>query len=237
MTSQYTLSGTKRENFGKRASKRYRVDNMVPAVIYGASKENQSILVNSFELNNQIKDPQFYSNVIDLNVDKTKIEVILKDLQRDPQKSFITHIDFLVIDQKVKIHVNVPFKFINEDTCHGVKVDGGKISHIITEIEINCLPKDIPENIVVDIAKLEINQSIHLTEITFPEGVELLAGGDKDHDTAIVKCYKPVEEVIEDTAPEAIGEPEVTSESKEASPDDEKEGEDVKKENSDSKKE
>ena len=91
MTSQYTLSGTKRENFGKRASKRYRVDNMVPAVIYGASKENQSILVNSFELNNQIKDPQFYSNVIDLNVDKTKIEVILKDLQRDPQKSFITH--------------------------------------------------------------------------------------------------------------------------------------------------
>ena len=120
MTSQYTLSGTKRENFGKRASKRYRVDNMVPAVIYGASKENQSILVNSFELNNQIKDPQFYSNVIDLNVDKTKIEVILKDLQRDPQKSFITHIDFLVIDQKVKIHVNVPFKFINEDTCHGV---------------------------------------------------------------------------------------------------------------------
>ncbi len=236
MTSQYTLSGIKRANFGKRASKRYRVENMVPAIIYGSSKENQSILINSFELNNQIKDPQFYSNVIDLNVDKTKIEVILKDLQRDPQKSFITHVDFLVIDQKVKINVTVPFKFINEEICHGVKVDSGKISHIITEIEINCLPKDIPENILVDIAKLEINQSIHLTEITLPEGVELLTGGDKDHDTAIVKCYKPVEEVIEDTAPEAMEDPEVTSESKEASSGEEKDDEDVKKESSDSKK-
>ena len=105
MTSQYILSGTKRENFGKRASKRYRRENLVPAEIYGTSKDNQSILVNSFELSNQIKDPQFYSNVIDLNVDKKKIEVILKDLQRDPQKSYITHIDFLVVDQNVKINV------------------------------------------------------------------------------------------------------------------------------------
>jgi len=95
MTSQYILSGTKRENFGKRASKRYRRDNLVPAEIYGVSKDNQSILINGFELNNQIKDPQFYSNVIDLNVGKTKIEVILKDLQRDPEKINILILIFL----------------------------------------------------------------------------------------------------------------------------------------------
>ena len=214
MTSQYILSGTKRENFGKRASKRYRRENLVPAEIYGASKDNQSILVNSFELTNQIKDPQFYSNVIDLNVGKTKIEVILKDVQRDPQKSHITHIDFLEVDQNVKITVNVPINFINEDTCVGIKTSGGVISHIITEIEISCLPKDIPENIQVDVQELDINQSIHLTEIKLPDGVEFLSGTDKDHDSAIVKCYQPVEEVIETEAPEAMAEPEDATASK-----------------------
>lgn len=214
MTSQYILSGTKRENFGKRASKRYRRDNLVPAEVYGASKDNQSILVNSFELTNQIKDPQFYSNVIDLNVGKTKIEVILKDIQRDPQKSHITHIDFLEVDQNVKITVNVPISFINEDICVGIKKSGGVISHIITEIEINCLPKDIPENIQVDVQELDINQSIHLTEIKLPDGVEFLSGADKDHDSAVVKCYQPVEEVIDTAAPEAMAEPEDATTSK-----------------------
>ena len=214
MTSQYILSGTKRENFGKRASKRYRRDNLVPAEIYGVSKDNQSILINNFELNNQIKDPQFYSNVIDLNVGKTKIEVILKDLQRDPQKSNITHIDFLVVDQNVKITVNVPIKYINEETCVGVKTSGGVLSHIITDVEISCLPKDIPENIEVDVQELDINQSIHLTEINLPDGVEFLSGTDKDHDSAIVKCYQPVEEVIETEAPEDMAEPEDAKASK-----------------------
>lgn len=214
MTSQYILSGTKRENFGKRASKRYRRENLVPAEVYGSSKDNQSILINSFELTNQIKDPQFYSNVIDLNVGKTKIEVILKDIQRDPQKSHITHIDFLEVDQNVKITVNVPINFINEDTCVGIKKSGGVISHIITEIEINCLPKDIPENIQVDVQELDINQSVHLTEIKLPDGVEFLSGTDKDHDSAIVKCYQPVEEVIETEAPEAMAEPEDATASK-----------------------
>ena len=214
MTSQYILSGTKRENFGKRASKRYRRDNLVPAEIYGVSKDNQSILINGFELNNQIKDPQFYSNVIDLNVGKTKIEVILKDLQRDPEKSNITHIDFLVVDQNVKITVNVPIKYVNEETCLGVKTSGGVISHIITDVEISCFPKDIPENIEVDIQELDINQSIHLTEISLPDGVEFVSAADKDHDSAIVKCYQPVEEVIETEAPEAVDEPEDAKASK-----------------------
>ena len=221
MASQYILSGTKRENFGKRASKRYWRENLVPAEVYGASKENQSILVNSFELTNQIKDPQFYSNVIDLNVGKTKIEVILKDIQRDPQKSYITHIDFLKVDQNVKITVNVPLSFINEDVCVGVKTSGGVLSHIITDIEISCLPKDIPENIEVDVKELDINQSIHMTEIKLPIGVEFISGTDKEHDSAIVKCYQPVEEVIETEAPEAIAEPEDSSAPKEDTADSE----------------
>ena len=149
-----------------------------------------------------------------MKVGKTKIEVILKDIQRDPQKSYITHIDFLEVDQNVKITVNVPLNFVNEDTCIGVKTSGGVISHIITDVEISCLPKDIPENIEVDVQELDINQSIHLTEIKLPKGVEFLTSADKDHDSAIVKCYQPVEEVIETEAPEAIAEPEDATASK-----------------------
>ena len=212
MTSQYTLGATKRENFGKRASKRYRKEQLVPAVVYGASEENKSILINSFELTNQIKDPGFYSNVIDLKLGSEKMEVILKGLQRDPRKSHITHIDFLVVSQDKEIAVNVPLNFINEETCVGVKMSGGILSHIITEIEISCLPKDIPENIQVDVANLDVGDSLHIGEIKLPTGAKLIALSDKEHDTAIVKCYAPIEEVIEDTAPEDIVDPEADGE-------------------------
>lgn len=211
MTSQYVLSAIKRENFGKRATKRYRRENLVPAEIYGISKDNQSILVNGFELNNQTKDPQFYSNVIDLTINSEKVEVILKEIQRDPAKSNITHIDFLMIDQNVKIEVNVPIKFINEETCKGVKISGGKLSHIISETLIICLPKDIPEHLEVDVTDLELNHSLHLSEVTLPSGVELVSGTDKESDTAIIKCYMPAEEVIEDEAPEELDAPEATN--------------------------
>ena len=168
------------------------------------------------ELDKQTKDPQFYSNVIDISLDSAKIEVILKDIQRDPEKSNITHIDFLAVDMNKKINVNVPFNFINEDKCIGIKISGGILSHILNEVEISCLPKDIPENINVDVSDLDLNQSIHLTEISLPEGVELLHGGDKEHDTAIVKCYKPVEEKIEEPTEEAVDDEDKAADSKDA---------------------
>ena len=212
MTSQYILSAVKRENFGKRATKRYRRENLVPAEIYGISKENQSVLVNTFELNNQTKDPQFYSNVIDLSIGDIKVEVILKEVQRDPTKSDITHIDFLMVDQNVKIEVNVPIKFINEDICKGVKISGGQLSRIISETVINCFPKDIPEHLEVDVTDLDINHSIHMSEIILPSGVEIVSASEKENDTAIIKCYMPAEEeVIEEGAPEELAAPEATN--------------------------
>ena len=212
MTSQYILSAVKRENFGKRATKRYRRENLVPAEIYGTSKDNQSVLVNTFELNNQTKDPQFYSNVIDLSIGDIKVEVILKEVQRDPTRSDITHIDFLMIDQNVKIEVNVPIKFINEDICKGVKISGGQLSRIISETVINCFPKDIPEHLEVDVTDLDINHSIHMSEIVLPSGVEIVSASEKENDTAIIKCYMPAEEeVIEEGAPEELAAPEATN--------------------------
>ena len=212
MTSQYILSAVKRENFGKRATKRYRRENLVPAEIYGTSKENQSVLVNTFELNNQTKDPQFYSNVIDLSIGDVKVEVILKEVQRDPTKSDITHVDFLMVDQNVKIEVNVPIKFINEDVCKGVKISGGQLSRIISETVISCFPKDIPEHLEVDVTDLDLNHSIHMSEIILPSGVEIVSASEKESDTAIIKCYMPAEEeVIEEGAPEELAAPEATN--------------------------
>ena len=212
MTSQYILSAVKRENFGKRATKRYRRENLVPAEIYGTSKDNQSILVNTFELNNQTKDPQFYSNVIDLSIGDVKVEVILKEVQRDPTKSDITHVDFLMVDQNVKIEVNVPIKFINEDACKGVKISGGQLSRIISETVISCFPKDIPEHLEVDVIDLDLNHSIHMSEIILPSGVEIVSASEKESDTAIIKCYMPAEEeVIEEGAPEELAAPEATN--------------------------
>ena len=152
------------------------------------------------------------SNVIDLSIGDKKVEVILKEVQRDPTKSDITHIDFLMIDQNVKIEVNVPIKFINEDACKGVKISGGQISRIISETVISCLPKDIPENLEVDVIDLDINHSIHMSEIILPSGVEIISTGEKESDTAIIKCYIPAEEeVIETGAPEELAAPEATN--------------------------
>ena len=209
MTSQYTLSAVKRENLGKRASKRYRRDNLVPAEIYG-SKENKSVLIDVFELNKQTKDPQFYSNVIDISVDSSKIEVILKDIQRDPEKSHITHIDFLAVDMNKKINVNVPFRFINEDKCVGIKISGGILSHILNEIEITCLPKDIPENIQIDVADLEIGHSIHMSEIKMPANVEHAVTVDEEHDSPVVSCYEPKAEKVEDVVEASASDSEET---------------------------
>ena len=151
MALEFTLEALEREKFGKRASRRYRIDNLIPAEIYGESDGNLSVLINSFQLDKQIKDTAFYSQVINLKIGNKNKEVILKGLQRDPTKSTITHIDFLVVRQDKKVVVSVPIKFIGEDDCTGIKVSGGKLAHTMTELQINCLPKNIPDNIEVDV--------------------------------------------------------------------------------------
>ena len=216
MASQFILEAQERDKFGKRASRRYRTNNLIPAEIYGESNENLSVLINSFQLDKQIKDTAFYSHVINLKIGKKNKEVILKGLQRDPEKSKITHIDFQVVRQDKRVTVNVPIKFVGEDICIGIKMSGGKLSHTLTELQVSCLPKNIPDNIELDVSSLDIGNSIHLSEIKIPNEVELSVG-DKEHDTAIVSCYMPKEEKIEEEVqPEAEGEEEIEAEGKDS---------------------
>jgi large subunit ribosomal protein L25 len=166
-------------------------------VVYGDIK-NSNIVLDANEVAKQVKDSGFYSNVIKLTLGKETIDVILKDLQRDPRKSNITHMDFFAVDKNKAVIVNVPIMFINEETCVGVKMGGGMISHIQSELEVSCLPKDIPENITVDIAELEIGHSVHLSEIKMPANVVLATPVDDEHDSPVVSCYEPKAEKVEE---------------------------------------
>ena len=197
MNTEYILEAKTRDSVGTATSKKIRRDKGIPAVVYGDIK-NSNIVLDANEVAKQVKDSGFYSNVIKLTLGEETIDVILKDLQRDPRKSNITHMDFFAVDKNKAVIVNVPIMFINEETCVGVKMGGGMISHIQSELEVSCLPKDIPENITVDIAELEIGHSVHLSQIKMPANVVLATPVDDEHDSPVVSCYEPKAEKVEE---------------------------------------
>ena len=197
MNTEYILEAKSRQSMGTANAKKIRRENGIPAVVYG-DIDNNNIVLDANEVAKKVRDSGFYSSVIQLKIDKDTVDVILKDLQRDPTKSYITHMDFFAVDKDKAVVVNIPIMFTNEDTCAGVKLSGGIISHIQSELEVSCLPKDLPDNIVVDIAELEIGHSIHLSEIKLPANVELATPIDEEHDSPVVSCYEPKAEKIEE---------------------------------------
>ena len=194
-----------REDLGKGASRRLRHTDMVPAIIYGAEKDATNIMLPHNVVTKQLENELFYTQVMTLKVGRKSEKVVLRDIQHHPIKQQVLHMDFLRIDPKNKMHVHIPFHYINEDDAPGVK-EGGKINHIQIEMEVICLPKDIPEFIEIDMGALEMDQSIHLSEIKLPKGVECaaLSHGDDAHDSAVaaIHAVRGAEEV-ETGAPEA----------------------------------
>lgn len=196
--SDFELNAKVREDMGKGASRRLRrLADEVPAIIYGGKKDPQNISLLHKDLAHSLENEAFYSHVINLNVDGKKEDVIIKDLQRHPAKARILHADFLRIDKKQKLTVRAPLHFINEDICVGIKMQGGTVSHSMTELEISCLPADLPEYIEVDMAEVEIDQIVHISDIELPKGVESVAlshGEDHDLPVAAIHKAKAVEE-------------------------------------------
>ena len=205
---EFIVNAEKRERKGTSYSRNIRREGLVPGIIYGAGKAEEIISLNKFEVAKNLENDAFYSQVLDISLEGKKQQVILRDIQRHPAKREILHMDFQRIKADEKINVTVPINFINEDIAPGVKIDGGVISHLISELEIVSLPANIPENITVDLKDLSIDKSIHLSELTLPEGVEitLLQHGAEDSDMAVIVIHKArAEEVEEDltAAPEA----------------------------------
>lgn len=201
MSEEFELNAEAREVVGKGSSRRLRrLEDKVPAIIYGGKKKNpQNITLMHKDLIKATENEAFFSHILTLKVDGKGEQVIVKDMQRHPAKAQIMHVDFQRVSKDVAIHVNVPLHFINEDTSIGVKQQGGVISHSQTEVEISCLPGDLPEYIEVDMENVELDQIVHLSDIQLPKGVEIIAltHGD-DHDSPIAAIHTPKKVVEEE---------------------------------------
>ncbi len=193
MSESFEIQAELRHDLGKGASRRLRRnENKMPAVIYGGGQEAESVTLILKDFVKQLENEVFYTSVLDIVVDGKHESVILKDMQRHPAKGFPMHADFLRIEANKVLKVNIPLHFINESTAQGVKVGGGMVQHQATDVEVQCLPKDIPEFIEVDMLNVDLGDIVHLSDLVLPEGVisTALALGD-DHDLAIASIIAP----------------------------------------------
>lgn len=165
------LTATTRTDLGKGASRRLRHADLVPAIVYGANKEAVSLTFTHKEIIKAEGIEAFYSSILNLEVDGVSEQVVLKDLQRHAFKERIQHLDLLRVDAKHKLHTTVPLHFINEALSESIK-NGGVVYRSINEVEVLCLPADLPSYIEVDISKMEIGDILHLSDIKLPAGVE-----------------------------------------------------------------
>ena len=174
--TNFALNAEVRSDLGKGASRRLRRnESLVPAVIYGGEKPAQSISLLAKDLAKLLENEAAFSHVLTLNVAGANESVVIKALQRHPAKGFVLHADFQRVVAGQKLTAHVPLHFINEATAVGVKQQGGEISHTINEVEVSCLPKDLPEFIEVDMAAVEVGQTVHMSDLKLPKGVELVA--------------------------------------------------------------
>ncbi|EAQ30899.1 MULTISPECIES: 50S ribosomal protein L25/general stress protein Ctc [Idiomarina] len=202
----FNIKATVRTDKGKGASRRLRHADKVPAILYGGKDEPIALELDHNKVNNMADYEAFYSHILTLEIDGKKHQAILKDMQRHPYKPKLTHLDFQRVEKGHKLHTHVPLHFLNEETAKGVKDEGGVVVHHVNDVEIMVLPKDLPEYLEVDIANLSVGDTIHLTDLNLPEGVELveLTKGE-DHDQAVVSITAPrvEKEESEDEAPAA----------------------------------
>ena len=199
MSQEFDLIAEIREDQGKGASRRLRRQGLVPAIIYGAGRPPRALLFDHNKVVKQLENESFYSSVLNVKVGDKSQAAIVKDLQRHPAKRQIMHIDLQRIVEDEVIRMNVPIHFLNEDIAPGVKDGGGKASHLITDVEVVCLPKDLPEYLDIDVAELELDELLYISDIPLPEGVEIpaLAQGPEAN-RPIVSIHIIKEVVIEE---------------------------------------
>ncbi|MBE9561831.1 MAG: 50S ribosomal protein L25/general stress protein Ctc [Proteobacteria bacterium] len=187
----FEINAQRRTDMGKGASRRLRRTGYTPAIIYGSSKEPMSLMVSHNELTKHLENEAFYSHILTVNIDNQSEKVILKDLQRHPYRPIILHMDLQRVSETEKVHMRVPLHFLNEEQCLGVKQGGGVIARQKNNVDIHCLPKDLPEFIEVDLTPMELNHILHISDLILPEGVELAVQtnkGDK-HDLPVVSVH------------------------------------------------
>ncbi len=199
MKQEFNLIAEFRDDQGKGASRRLRREGKVPAILYGAGREPRLLSFDHNKVMHQLQNESFYSSILTIKVEDTTQDVIVKDIQRHPAKPQILHMDFQRIVADQKIRMKVPLHFAGEEIAIGVKVGGGKVSHLMSDVEVSCLPRDLPEYFEIDVSGMDIDDMLYLSDITVPAGVEIIElSHGKEHDQPIVSIHLIKEQVIEE---------------------------------------
>ena len=201
MSGEFVLNAVVRGDVGKGASRRLRNDELVPAIVYGGTQQPRNVSLSHRELVKALENEAFFSHLITLKLADGAEEVILKDLQRHPARPRILHADFQRVSRDRKLHVHIPLHFINQEKCRGVKDQGGMIQHNAVEVHVSCLPQDLPEFIEVDMLSCEVGDSVHLSDLELPAGVESVElSHGPEHDLPVATVLAPKGGVAEETA-------------------------------------
>ena len=204
MTQEIILNADPRERTGSNKARVIRkIDVMVPAVIYGNELPGENIKLPLNELTKASENELFYTQVLKIKIGEKEEKVVLKELQRDPAKGKFLHADFLRVSSKTKLKVVVPFRYMNEEECTGVKMEGGILTKLLREIEVLCIAGNIPEAIEVDVTQIALGEGIRLTELALPEGAEI-SGLDDGQDQMVVSVNAP--KAVEEDPIEVEGE-------------------------------
>ena len=204
MAKEFDLIADFREDQGKGASRRLRREGKVPAIIYGAGHPPRSITFEHNKVVQQLENESFYSSILNVKVGEKSQAAILKDVQRHPAKRLIMHIDLQRIVEDQAIKMNVPIHYLGEEDAVGVRDGGGTVTKMVNDVEVTCLPKDLPEYLELDISLLGLDEMMYLTDIIVPEGVEIvgLAQAEEEQAQPIVSIHFIHEEIIEEEVPE-----------------------------------
>ena len=196
MSDEFNLIAEMRDDRGKGASRRLRHQGKVPAIIYGAGREPRALMFDHNKVLRELENASFYSSILTIKVGDKSRAAIVKDIQRHPSKKQILHIDLQRIVEDEKIRMQIPIHFLGEEEAVGVKIGGGSVSRLMTEIEVSCFPKDLPEFLEVDISELELDQMLYVSSISLPKGVEV-SEILLEQDQAIVSIHE-IKEIIEE---------------------------------------
>ena len=189
--NEFEVVAEQRSALGTNASRRLRRTGMVPAILYGGGKDSMPLAIEENRIRKQIENEAFASHVLTVKAGEEQAQAVLKSVHRDPATERVLHMDFQRISATSEIHMHVPLHFVNEESCPGKKA-GGIVTHLLVEVEVGCLPKDLPEYLEVDMAALDVGDSVHLSELALPEGVHIMAlAHNPDNDQPVVSVQHP----------------------------------------------
>ena len=202
--NEFEVVARPRTELGTNASRRLRREGRVPAILYGGGKEPRPLSLEENRIRKQIENEAFAAHVLTVKVDDEESQAVLKSVHRDPATERVLHMDFQRISATSEIRMHVPLHFVNEEGCPGRKA-GGIVTRLLVEVEVGCLPKDLPEYIEVDMSALDVGDAVHLSELVLPEGVHVMAlAHNPDNDQPVVSVQHP--QKLEAAAEEAAGE-------------------------------